>query len=174
MQKVLIIGSGGSGKSTLARKLATILKIELIHLDLLYWKAGWIETPKEKWREIVLDLLKKDSWVIDGNYSGTLKDRIEVSDTIIFLDRSPLLCLWRVLKRWFYNRNKNRIDMPMGCNEQLSLEFMFWILNYPQKTKPTIINLLKENTEGKQVFHLRSNTDVENFLLNCKNLTQPN
>ncbi|MBP1916276.1 adenylate kinase family enzyme [Lederbergia galactosidilyticus] len=40
MKKIAIIGSGGSGKSTLATKLGAILKIEVFHLDALFWKPG--------------------------------------------------------------------------------------------------------------------------------------
>ena len=46
MQKVLVIGSGGAGKSTFARHLGTLLNIDVIHLDALYWHPGWVETPR--------------------------------------------------------------------------------------------------------------------------------
>lgn len=170
MQKVLIIGSGGSGKSTLARELAKTLNIELLHLDLLYWKPGWVEPPKKEWEEFIKELIKKDAWVMDGNYSGTLAKRLEACDTVIFLDRSPLLCLWRVLKRRTQNQNTNRQDMAKGCNERLSLEFMLWVWNYPKRTKPKVIKLLKENSKNKQIFHLRSEAEIKSFLANCKNL----
>jgi adenylate kinase family enzyme len=40
MKRVLIIGSGGAGKSTLARTLGERLGIEVIHLDVHFWKPG--------------------------------------------------------------------------------------------------------------------------------------
>ncbi|MBB3151075.1 GTPase SAR1 family protein [Paenibacillus endophyticus] len=46
MKKIVLIGSGGSGKSTLASKLGGILSIEVHHLDVIFWKPGWISTPK--------------------------------------------------------------------------------------------------------------------------------
>src|SRR6266436_5243884 len=99
MKRVLIIGSGGAGKSTFARRLNNILNLGLIHLDTLYWNPGWVETPKPEWRAIVEGLLGKDSWIIDGNYSGTLDIRIAACDTIIFLDIGRATCAWRILKR---------------------------------------------------------------------------
>ncbi len=44
MKKIMIIGSGGAGKSTLARALGSIMNIEVIHLDKLFWKSNWVET----------------------------------------------------------------------------------------------------------------------------------
>lgn len=82
MKRVLVIGPGGSGKSTLSTALGEILGIEVIHLDRFYWSAGWIEMPKDKWATTVDELLSRDAWIMDGNYSGTLAKRISASDTI--------------------------------------------------------------------------------------------
>ena len=52
-RKILVIGSGGAGKSTFARRLSEILGIDVVHLDALYWKPGWVEPSKEEWAETV-------------------------------------------------------------------------------------------------------------------------
>jgi adenylate kinase family enzyme len=127
MKRILILGSGGAGKSTLASRLGELLKLEVIHLDSYYWKSGWIETPKEEWEEVIERLIIGDSWIIDGNYSRTLGQRIKECDTVIFLDRSRWICLWRVLKRRIMYRNGKRPDMAAGCEEKLDIEFMRWI-----------------------------------------------
>ncbi len=49
MKRILVIGSGGSGKSTFAERLAQATGLPLIHLDEVYWKAGWIEPSREAW-----------------------------------------------------------------------------------------------------------------------------
>lgn len=85
MRKVLVIGSGGAGKTTFAKRLSKILNIEVIHLDALYWNPGWVETPELEWRKIVEGLIVRDSWIMDGNYSGTLDLRIKACDTVIIL-----------------------------------------------------------------------------------------
>ncbi|MHC0064340.1 hypothetical protein ACWATR_15805 [Nostoc sp. UIC 10890] len=89
MKKILIIGSGGAGKSTLARELGTILGLEVIHLDVWYWNPGWVETPKTKWQSIIQDLTLRESWIMDGNYSGTLDIRLSVADTVFFVKFYP-------------------------------------------------------------------------------------
>src|SRR6201995_1710403 len=115
MRRVLVIGSGGAGKSTFARRLGARLGLPGKHLDASYWKPGWVETPKEEWRRSVERLVEGDSWVIDGNYSGTLEVRLAACDTVVFLDLPRRVCIWRVLKRVLTYRDGSRPDMAEGC-----------------------------------------------------------
>ena len=101
MRRVLVIGSGGSGKSTVAARLGELLGLEVNHLDKFYWRAGWVEPAQDEWIKTVTELMDKDSWVMDGNYSGTLELRLQRADTIVFMDLPRLLCMWRILKRYF-------------------------------------------------------------------------
>ena len=164
MKKILVIGSGGAGKSTFAERLCQILKIEVIHLDVLYWKPGWVETPKPEWRTTVAELVKRDSWIIDGNYSGTFDIRVAACDTVIFLDVARTVCLWRVLKRRMLYRHGGRLDMAEGCYERFSLEFMQWIWGYPKRTRPKILKLLEEYSQTKATIHLRTRSEIEGFV----------
>jgi adenylate kinase family enzyme len=167
MRKVLVIGSGGAGKSVFANRLGKLLNIEVLHLDKFYWRPGWIETPKDEWLKTVEELLERDSWIMDGNYSGTLNLRLEACDTVIFLDMARQLCLWRVLKRAFKYRDGSRPDMTEGCREQLNLEFLRWVWDYPSRTRPKVVEMLKSNSQGKKIIWLRSNSEVERFLLSA-------
>src|SRR5215510_1198271 len=108
MKKILVIGSGGSGKSTVATRLGALLDLEVIHLDQFFWRPGWISLSPEDWAQTVTELLDRESWIIDGNYSGTLELRFRKCDTIIFLDLSRWLCLWRIVTRALRYRNANR------------------------------------------------------------------
>jgi adenylate kinase family enzyme len=168
MRKVLVIGSGGAGKSTFARRLGEILRIEVIHLDALYWHAGWIETPKPEWAETVAELVKRDAWVMDGNYSGTFDIRIKACDTLIFLDMPRLLCLWRVVRRWLVYRHTTRPDMAAGCNEKIDWEFILWVWNYPKANRPVVLELMRENAASKKVIRLRSHAEAQKYLSNVR------
>jgi adenylate kinase family enzyme len=114
MKKIVIIGSGGAGKSTLATQLGEMLNLEIIHLDKLYWQAGWVEPLKDEWKKTVEDLLKRDSWIMDGNFGGTIEMRLKACDTAIFLDFPRTVCLYRVIKRRLTYRNTSRPDMAEG------------------------------------------------------------
>ena len=164
MRKILVIGPGGAGKSTFALQLGQLLNIEVLHLDKFYWRAGWIETPKAEWLKTVAELLSRDAWIMDGNYSGTLDNRLEACDTVILLDMNRTHCIWRVLKRAAIYRNKNRPDMAEGCHERLTLTFILWIWNYSRRTRPKVIRLLESASAEKKIVYLRSQKDVGEFL----------
>lgn len=168
MKRVLVIGPGGSGKSTFARRLGQILGIEVKHLDSFYWRSGWTKPSNEDWIKTVNDLISRDSWIIDGNFGGTLPLRVERCDTVIFLDMPRLLCLWRITKRRITYRKLSRPDMAEGCHEKLDLEFIRWVWNYSNRSRPRVIKLLNENKAAKTIVWLRSNDDVERFLKSCK------
>ena len=164
MRRILIIGPGGAGKSTLARKMGARLGLEVFHLDRLYWRPGWVETPKDEWLKLVEGLTARDSWIIDGNYSGTLDLRLARCDTVIFLDLPRPVCLWRVLKRRLAYRAVARPDMAEGCPEELRLKFALWVWDYQRRSRPKVLARLAAPGDGKQIIRLRSRREVERFL----------
>jgi adenylate kinase family enzyme len=164
MRRVLVIGSGGAGKSTFASRLGERAGLPVIHLDAEYWRAGWVETPRDEWVARVTGFLEGDAWVMDGNYGGTLPARLAASDTVIFLDLPRVVCLWRVLRRWLRHRGHARPDMAAGCDERLSLEFLRWIWDYPRTRRPRILAALAALDRGQRAVILRSGTEVEAFL----------
>lgn len=164
MRRVLVIGSGGSGKSTFSTRLGSVLGLPVIHLDALYWSPGWVEPEKSAWAETVRQVIAQDAWILDGNYSGTLAQRIEACDTVIFLDVARLICMWRVLKRSIEHRGRTRPDMSAGCPEKLNLKFLLWIWNYPNRSRRKVLELLDRARATKQVAHLRTRRDVEAFM----------
>jgi len=171
MKRVLVIGSGGSGKSTLATQLGELLDIEVKHLDKFYWQPGWTEPSKEEWLDKVKETANEDSWVMDGNYSGTLGVRMQRCDTIVFLDLPRLVCLWRITKRRLLYHKRSRPDVAEGCPEKLDWEFVSWVWNYPRTSRPKVMKLLREHAETKQIIWLRSRSEVRRFLEGIK--TEP-
>jgi adenylate kinase family enzyme len=164
MKRILVIGSGGAGKSTLARRLADRTGLPLVHLDALFWRAGWRKTSKQEWTRTVEELVQRDAWVMDGNYGGTLDRRLEAADTVIFLDLSRWTCLRRAVKRRIQFHGRSRPDVAKGCSEQLTWEFLRWVWNYPKKHRPKLLTKLAELASDKNVVVLRSPAEVEGFL----------
>lgn len=161
MKKIVLIGSGGSGKSTLAKQLGERLKIDVYHLDALFWKPNWVGVPKNEQR-----LVQREEWIIDGNYGGTMEIRLHAADTIIFLDIPRVVCIYRAFKRILKYRNKTRPDMAEGCDERFNVDFFKWIWNYPKLKKPVILESLDQlsKSENKQVIILKSSTEAKKFI----------
>jgi len=163
MKKILVIGSGGAGKSTFARRLGDTLQIEVIHLDWVYWRPNWVETPKEEWRRTVEALAAGDAWIMDGNYGGTREMRIRACDTVIFLDIPRRVCMYRILKRSLMFRGKTRPDMAEGCVEKFDLEFILWVWKYPKRGRLEILDQ-RSRFGNKNFIVLRSAHELESFL----------
>ena len=111
--KIVIIGYSGAGKSTLAEKLSHCYSIPKLHMDTLQFQPGWQDSDRE-WMlsEMNNFLTKHKTWVIDGNYSWCFyEERMQDADQIIFLNFSPLTCLFRAFKRYLKYRGKVRESM---------------------------------------------------------------
>lgn len=164
MRRVLVIGSGGSGKTTLAKEIAARTGLPLIHLDQLFWHPGWVPAPDEDWDRQIQELIAHDSWVMDGNYGRTLPMRLAAADTVVFLDLTRAVCIWRILKRQLRYFGRGRPDVAPGCPERLSWEFIGWVWTYPSRRRPGILQRLAAIRGEKQVYILRSQRQVRRFL----------
>jgi adenylate kinase family enzyme len=164
VNRVLVIGAGGAGKSTFAAQLAQRTGLPLIHLDREYWREGWIETPKDEWTAKIDALVAQERWIIDGNFGGTMERRLAACDTVVFLDLSRWLCLWRVLLRRWRHRGESRPDMTPGCEERIDADFLWWIFAYPERSKPRVMRRLAALRADQRVVVLRSRREVEGFL----------
>lgn len=159
-----MIGSGGSGKTTVARRLAERTGLPLIHLDSLYWRSGWQPTPADEWRAKVQTVISGDAWIIDGNYGGTLDIRLEACDTVVFLDLPRFVCLWRVVSRQLRHFGHVRPELPSGCRERLTWEFLVWIWTYPSRRRGNILRRLAALDKRKRVAILPSAAAIDKFL----------
>lgn len=142
MKRIMVIGSGGAGKSTFSRALGELLGLPVLHLDKYFWQPGWVQMPKEDWVKCHQDLVDKESWIIDGHYSGSMDLRLNRADTVIYLDYPSYLTVYRVLKRRLMYHGKTRPDMNEACPEQIDFEFVRWVMSFRRKKRPAILEKL--------------------------------
>ncbi len=164
MEKIVIIGSSGAGKSTLARALGALLKINVFHLDRLFWQPDWKGKTRDTRIDILQALVQEKRWIIEGTYLNSSEElHLEAADTIIFLDTPPSVCLQRIIKRHREYRGRSRRDIPMGCTDKLTLHHMLKVLFFPFREGRTLEQKLR-NYNPKQVIRLHSMKEVNDFL----------
>lgn len=172
MKKILIIGCSGSGKSTLALKMGEVLKLPVVHLDIHFWKAGWIESSDEEFDEKVLELLKEPEWIMDGNFGRTIPIRTEKADTVIFLDTNRFTQLYGIFSRLIKYYNKTRPDLPAECPERFDWDFVKWVWNFNNQNRSRILEFLDSQKHSKNIIVLKGRKELNRFTKNLKTLHQ--
>lgn len=99
MKRIAVTGPAGAGKSRLARELGDAYGIDVLHLDTLFWKPGWVRTPQAEFEAMQRRELERESWIVDAQYDDMIPDWFDAADAVVFVDASPLRCLWRVSRR---------------------------------------------------------------------------
>ena len=163
MKRVIVIGCSGSGKSTVSRALHNKTGIPLYHLDMMYWNADKTTVEKSVFLERLSAVIKKNEWIIDGNYGSTIELRMAACDTVIFLDYPLDICLDGIRER----RGKPRSDMPWIETEE-DAEFIEFIKSYNEQQKPKVLELLEKHSD-KNIVIFKSREQADAFL-NGENL----
>ena len=159
MKKVIVVGCPGSGKSTFARKLQEKAGLPLYYLDMIWHKPDKTTLTKEEFDEKLHELIARDEWIIDGNYSRTLEPRLQACDTAFVFDLPLEVCLAGAQARV----GTKRIDMPWEETE-LSQEFLNYILSFSQQKLPRLLQLARQYSAQKQVVFFRSRRECDDFL----------
>lgn len=159
MLKVIIVGCPGSGKSTFAKKLSNIVNIPLYHLDMIKWSADKTTISKEEFDEKLKNILKKDKWIVDGNYQRTLEMRLKECDTMFLLDFSLEECILGAKSRI----GTKRSDFPW-IEENLDEEFKQVIIDFPKKKLPQIYELIEKYKMNKNIIIFKTREQVDNYL----------
>jgi adenylate kinase family enzyme len=167
MQRVLIIGPCGAGKSTLAFKLGARLNLPVFHMDRLNWKPGWVEGGKDEIRRQLVDIVAGHRWLIDGNYGGTLGERLNCSDTVVYLDFPIRLCVTRLLRRIWTYRGRSRPDMTEGCPERFDLGFLIYLIRWNSGPRPRTEAKLKGHED--KLIRLKSPADLQRWMATISN-----
>ena len=164
MRRVLVVGCAGAGKSTVARELADRCRLPLVNLDAHYWLPGWVRPPDEDWRTVQRGLVEPTQWVLDGNYASTVDLRLPYADTVVLLDPPRLVCLTRVIRRWWAHRDRPRADRPAGCAETLDVQLLRYVWSWRAVHRPRLLAAVADGGAADRLVGLRSRRDVRRWL----------
>lgn len=161
MKKVIIVGSAGAGKSTFARKLKDKTNLPLYYLDMIWHKPDRTNISENEFDMILNNIVKKDSWIIDGNYQRTLEMRLKKCDTVFLLDFPTEVCLSGAESRI----GKKREDLPWTETE-FDNDFRQFIIGFSENQLPEIYRLLKKYSKNKNIIIFHSRKEADNYLKN--------
>lgn len=159
MQKILVIGSPGAGKSTFARKLRDRTGLPLYYLDLLYHNPDRTTVSREIFDRKLLDILRQDRWILDGNYQRTIAMRLQYCDTVFLLDYPAEICLAGAEARVGIVRE----EMPW-TEKELDPAFRQAILDYPHKQMPEVCRLLDAYRTDREIVIFKSRAEANAYV----------
>jgi adenylate kinase family enzyme len=163
MDRIAIIGPSATGKSTLARRLGSMLDIPVHHLDALYWRPGWDPTPEDEWRAKLETIIASERWIVDGNFTASLRERVAAADVVIFLDLPRRLSFVGVFRRRIEQLRELPAGVAAGCPPMFNLRLLSWIWTFRFDHRPLYLRLLAEQP-STTVLIMRSRRDVRDFL----------
>lgn len=158
MEKVIVIGCPGSGKSTFARMLRDATKLPLYYLDMIWHKPDKTNISTEEFDERLKEIIRKEQWIIDGNYLRTLELRLKQCDTVFFLDFPLEVCISGVESRI----GKKREDMPW-VETEFDSDFKQWIHDFSKDQLPEIYTLLEKYRTDKNIVIFKTRNEMESM-----------
>lgn len=166
--KIHIIGCSGSGKSYLAKALSKNYSIPHFDLDDIYWDNSadgyGVKMPIEKRTALLNDILKNDSWIIEGVYYAWVGKCFEDADKIYLLDLPKRVYTYRIIKRAI----KRKLGFEKGKKETLKSVYnlLKWTDTFQNKSMFEIRNILSAYL-SKTVW-LRNSKDVQKVIIGDK------
>ncbi len=174
MNKIIVVGATGSGKSTLCKKLSAKLNYPYIQLDLLFWKPNWQSSTDEEFFPKIENVIKENNqWVLDGNYSRTMKITWPMADTVIWIDYPFWVVFYQNFTRAI-KRSITREELWPNTNNRESIIRLFskdsilkWLVQtYPRMKQRYETAINDPQNSHLQFYRLKSRNEVSKFLIN--------
>ena len=106
--RICIFGPSNSGKSTLAVAVGNALGVPAVHLDLLHHQPNtdWVPRPAHEFERLHDEAIAGESWVMEGNYSRLMLQRLRRATGIVWVDTAMPGNLWRYFRRTLLERHR--------------------------------------------------------------------
>lgn len=143
--KIHIIGCSGSGKTYFAGKLSEKYHIPHFDLDEIQWddsaECYGVKRPVEERNAMLLEILAKPEWIIEGVYYAWVKQSFEEADRIYVLDMPKYLYQSRIIGRFL----KRKVGFEKGKKETLKSLYALlkWTNTFQNKNMKEIKQLLQ-------------------------------
>jgi adenylate kinase family enzyme len=126
-RRIMIMGPTNAGKSTLAVALANALGIPAMHVDLFrhFPHSDWQQRPDAEFKALHDAAIAEPEWVMEGNYSRLLPQRIARATGIIVIDDRLWRRCWRYFRRTL--SKKPRAGGLEGGQDSIKWAMLHWL-----------------------------------------------
>jgi adenylate kinase family enzyme len=126
-RRIVILGPSNAGKSTLAEAISRALGIPAIHLDQFRHlpNTDWAVRPDAEFHVLHDAAITEDEWVMDGNYSRLLPQRLARATGVIVMDDHHLPRFGRYLRRTVFE--PQRAGGLAGNRDSIKWQMVSWI-----------------------------------------------
>lgn len=162
--KIHIIGCSGSGKTYLAKALSEKYNIPHFDLDDIQWDNNadgyGVKMPIEKRTALLNDILKNNSWIIEGVYYAWVGKCFEDADKIYVLDTPKRVYTYRIIKRTI----RRKLGLEKGKKETFKSVYnlLKWTETFQNKSMVEIRKILDSYTE--KAIWLNNCNDVQKVI----------
>lgn len=140
--KIHILGGAGTGKSFIANKLSKLLNIPHYDLDDIFWdnsvKHYGIKAPQISRDQKLEEIIKQNSWIIEGVYISWLEPSFSVADKVFVLVPSVEIQENRIWDRFYKRLSGIEICKKQETFEGVT-ELIKWNRNYNESKIPHFI-----------------------------------
>ena len=159
MKKVIVIGCSGSGKTTFSEKLRDSSGLPLYYLDAIWHKPDKTHIPRDEFDEILGQILEREEWIIDGNYSRTMERRMAACDTVVLFDLPTEVCLEGIKARI----GTKRPDIPW-IDTELDPVLKKQTEEFRAQSLPDVYRMIEKYREGREIIVFQSREESDEFL----------
>ena len=127
-RRIMICGPSNTGKSTLAVAIGNKLGLPAIHLDRLRHTphTDWQLRPDPEFFALHDAEIVADAWVMDGNYSKVLPQRLARATSVILTMDNRWASLFRYFRRTLFERQ--RAGALDGTKDSIKWNMIHWII----------------------------------------------
>lgn len=158
MKRVLVIGAPGAGKSTFAKALHEITGLPLYHLDLVWYKENKTRVSRPEFDVQVLEIMKGEKWILDGNFQRTMEMRMKECDTVFLLNYPVEVCLEGIRERVGQKREDFR-----WVDREVNPELVQKAIDFSRDKLPRTFELLKKYP-NKKFIQFKTREESEKYL----------
>lgn len=143
-ERICILGPSNSGKSTLARAIARKRGLAVVHLDLLYHlpNTDWKVRPTDEFVVLHDAAITDERWVMDGNYSRCMPQRLSRATGLILLDISTPASLFRYYRRTLFE--SERVGTLSGDKDSIKWDMIYHIAVVSPKNRKRYANMFHD------------------------------